>query len=208
MTTSFRPDLTRGQKFAWVLQRSATLIAIAILTLTFIAATSGILLAFYYQPVAGAANESLRMINQQVNYGWLVHRLHDLAGNGLVVLGLIQIVVLFLGERFRKSWLGAWFSGILLTLCAIGLGWTAMILDWSQLGFWRLKIELETITAIPLIGETLAQILTGGSIGSPTVGHMYTLHSYVLSLGAVVLAIAHLVSLLWQEREIQRSVND
>ena len=136
-----------------------------------------------------------------MNYGWLIRRLHDFAGNGLVALGLVQIVTLFVGQRQRLSWIGAWFSGILLTLCAIGLGWTAMILDWSQLGYWRLKVELGTIEAIPFIGDTLAQILTGGSVGSQTVGHMFAIHSYVLSLGAVILSIGHLVSLLYQERE-------
>ncbi|MBC7515467.1 MAG: cytochrome bc complex cytochrome b subunit [Alkalinema sp. FL-bin-369] len=185
----------------FVARRLSTIVALVILTLTLIAAVTGILMAFYYQPMAISAHTSLEFIDHEVNYGWLIRRLHDLAGNGLVALGLVQIVTLFVGQRQRLSWIGAWFSGILLTLCAIGLGWTAMILDWSQLGYWRLKVELGTIEAIPFIGDTLAQILTGGSVGSQTVGHMFAIHSYVLSLGAVILSIGHLVSLLYQERE-------
>jgi len=78
--------------------------------------------------------------------------------------------------------LTAWISGILFTLTAIALGWTAMLLDWTQLGYWRFNIELGTV-AIPLIGSQLRAILTGGgAINTLTVAHLYTLHSYVLSI--------------------------
>jgi cytochrome b6 len=112
---------------------------------------------------------------------------------------------MFFSERFRSSWLTAWISGILLVLLAIGLDWTAMILGWSQLGFWRFRIELGTIEAIPFVGRYLREILVGGdAVSTVTIAHLYTLHSYILTIGAVILAIVHLVSLLVQEREIQQ----
>lgn len=187
---------------AFVLRRLSTILAVAVLTLTLIAASSGILISFYYQPIAGGAYDSLKTLTSEIPFGWLIRTVHDIAGNGVIVVGLIQIVVMFLGERLRPSWLTAWVTGVLFTLTAIGLGWTAMILDWSQIGFWRLRIELGIIESIPLVGSTLREILTGGSLGSVTVAHMYTLHSYVLSLAAVGLAIAHLAGLLVQEREL------
>ncbi len=188
---------------AFVLRRLSTVLAVSILTLTLVAAASGILIAFYYVPTAGGAYDSLQQIDTAVPFGWLVHTLHNLSGNFVIVLGLVQIVVMFLGERFRRSWLTAWISGILFTLSAIGLSWTAMILNWNQLGFWRLKIELGTIEAIPFIGATLRDIITGGSVGTLTVAHLYTLHSYVVSLAALGLSIVHLGGLLFQEKEMQ-----
>ncbi|MBE9009616.1 cytochrome bc complex cytochrome b subunit [Pseudanabaenaceae cyanobacterium LEGE 13415] len=188
---------------AFILRRLSTVLAVSILTLTLLAVTSGILIAFYYVPTAGGAYDSLKEIDTQVPYGWLVHTLHNLSGNFVIVLGLVQIFVMFLGERFRRSWLTAWISGIFFTLSAIGLSWTAMILNWDQIGFWRLKIELGTIEAIPFIGATLRDIITGGSVGTLTVAHMYALHSYVISLASVGLAIVHLGALLFQEKEMQ-----
>jgi cytochrome b6 len=38
-----------------------------------------------------------------------------------------------------------------------------------------------------------------------TVQHLYTLHSYVLSIGAVILAIIHLGGVLLQEQEDKQS---
>jgi cytochrome b6 len=131
-----------------------------------------------------------------------VQSLHSISGNGLIAVSLVQIVVMFLGRQFRLSWLTAWMSGLLLTLSAIALAWTAMNLDWTQLGYWRLNLELGTIAAIPLDGPQLRQILTGGeAISTVTIKHLFTLHSYVLSTGAIALSILHLVSLLIQEQE-------
>jgi cytochrome b6 len=191
----------------FVLRRLSTILAVAVLTLTFTAAFTGILLAFYYQPTAGGAYDSLKVVMTDVPYGWLVRTVHDRAGNWVIGVALIQMVVMFLGARFRRSWLVAWITGILFILSAIGLGWTAMILDWSQIGFWRLRVELGILESIPLVGATIRDILTGGGgIGSLTVAHMYALHSYVLSLGAVALAIVHLGGLLLQEREIAQTI--
>jgi cytochrome b6 len=196
----------KNVQYALVWQRLATVLAVAVLTLSLIAAVTGILLAFYYEPTAGGAYESLRLITTQVQNGWLIQNLHNIAGNGIIALSLIQLVVMFLGERFRSSWLTAWISGILLTLTAIALGWTAMILGWNQLGYWRFKIELETIQAIPLIGPSLQEILTGGgAVNTITVEHLYTLHSYLLAIGAVLLAVIHLASLLLQEKETRQA---
>ncbi|PSB59107.1 cytochrome b N-terminal domain-containing protein [Chamaesiphon polymorphus] len=189
------------------LQQLATIIAVSILSLVLTAAISGLLLAFYYEPSAGAAYSSLKEIDTRINFGWLILTVHHLAGNGFTILALIQIIVMFFGEQFRPAWIVAWVSGILLTLNAVGLGWTSMILDWSQQGFWRFKIELGTISAIPLIGPTLSTILTGGeAISTETVVHLYTLHSYILSIVAIGLSIFHLAGLSVQEQEIETAI--
>ena len=189
-------------KYNFLLRRTATVLSVVILTLAIIAAISGLLIGFYYEPAAGNAYKSLQTISNTVPNGWLILGIHDWAGNGIIAVALIQIIVMFLGRQFRRSWLTAWISGILLTLSAIGLGWTAMILGWNQLGYWRLKVELGTIASIPLVGETISNILTGGNgINTTTIVHFDTIHSYVLSIIAIALSVVHLVALIIQERE-------
>jgi cytochrome b6 len=194
-------------QFDTVSRRIATILSVVILSLSLIAATTGVLLSFYYDPAAGRAYQSLKMIDTQVQYGWLFHKAHNIAGHGVIVIALIQVVVMFLSRQFRKSWLVAWVSGIFFTLSAIGLSWTAMILSWTQEGFWRFSIELGTIEAIPLIGSALRDILTGGgAISTITVQHLYTLHSYIVSVAAITLAIVHLFSVLWHEKVLNREL--
>ncbi|MGK7914961.1 MAG: cytochrome b N-terminal domain-containing protein [Prochloraceae cyanobacterium] len=186
--------------FWW--RRTATILSVVILTLAIIAAISGILIGFYYEPAAGNAYKSLQAISTNIPNGWLILGLHNWAGNGIIAVALVQIIVMFLGRQFRRSWLTAWLSGIFLTLSTIGLGWTAMILGWNQLGYWRLKIELGTISAIPFFGQTIRDILTGGGgINTTTVVHFDTIHSYVLSAIALALSVIHLVALMLQEQE-------
>ncbi|MBD2412672.1 cytochrome B6 [Nostoc calcicola FACHB-389] len=192
----------QSTQFDRILRRVATILSVVILTLCLIYVSTGVLLSFYYEPTAGGAYNSLKMINTQLAYGWLFRRAHDIAGNGLIAIALVQIVVMFLSRQFRKSWLTAWISGILFTLSAIGLDWTAMILDWTQEGYWRFSIELGTIEAIPFIGVQLRDILTGGgAISTVTVEHLYTIHSYLIATTTLILAIVHLSALLWQERQ-------
>jgi cytochrome b6 len=191
--------------YAFVLRRLATVLAVVMLTLSSIAALTGILLAFYYEPTAGGAYNSLRAIATQIPNGWMIQRIHSLAGHGLIGVSLIEIIVMFLGERFRRSWLTAWISGILLTLTAIGLSWTAILLDWTQIGYWRFTIELGTIESIPAIGSQLRNILTGGgAVNTVTVQHLFTIHSYLLAGGAIALSAIHLTGLLLQEKELKQ----
>jgi cytochrome b6 len=190
-------------EFNRVLRRLATVLSVVIITLSLVAASTGILLSFYYEPAAGRAYQSLKLITEQVQYGWLFRKAHNIAGNGVIAIALVQIVVLFLGRQFRKSWLSAWISGIFFTLIAIGLSWTAMLLSWDQEGFWRFSIELGTIEAIPLIGSQLREILTGGAISTLTIQRLYTIHSYILSIAAIIISVVHLFSLLWQEKQMK-----
>jgi quinol-cytochrome oxidoreductase complex cytochrome b subunit len=193
----------QSTRFDRILRRLATILSVVILSLCLIDLSTGVLLSFYYEPTAGGAYRSLKMIDTAVPYGWLFHKTHDISGNAVIAIALIQIVVMFLGRRFRQSWLTAWISGILFTLSAIALDWTAMLLDWTQTGYWRFSIELGTIEAIPLIGGQLREILVGGgAINTITVQHLYALNSYIISPIALLLAIVHLAALLWQEKEM------
>ncbi|MEJ1930483.1 cytochrome b N-terminal domain-containing protein [Nostoc sp. NIES-2111] len=196
-------------QFDRILRRIATVLSVVILSLCLIYVSTGILLSFYYEPTAGGAYRSLRMIDNEVAYGWLFHRAHDISGNLMIAIALVQIVVMFLGRQFRNSWLTAWISGIFFTLSAIGLDWTAMILDWTQEGYWRFNIELGNIEAIPFVGTLLREIITGGgAISSLTVLHLYTLHNYLISIAAVIFAVVHLAALLWQERQMYAEVTE
>ncbi len=194
-------------KLERTLKRIATILSVVIISFSLLGALSGVLLSFYYQPTAGGAYHSLEVINNSVSNGWLIRKIHEIAGNGVIIAALIQIIVMFLGRQFRQSWLTAWISGIFFTLSVIGLSWTAMVLSWTQEGYWRFNIELGTIESIPVIGQQLRAILTGGgAISSLTVEHLYTLHSYLLSIAALTLAVVHLVSLLQQEKEMKQEV--
>lgn len=113
--------------YAFLLRRLATIVAIVILRLSLTTALLGVLLAFYYEPTAGGAYNSLKVIATTIPNGWLIQRIHNIAGNGVIAISLVEIVVMFLEEQFSPSWLIAWISGILSTLTEIALN-TAWLL--------------------------------------------------------------------------------
>ena len=181
-------------RYSSPLRKLATILAIAMFALCLLAAITGVAIAFYYTPSTTNAYSSIEYINNQVTNGWLIRSLHNIAGNGLIAVSLVQIVVMFLGRQIIGGWIVGWVSGIFLTLTAIGLGWTAMNLEWSQLGYWRLNIELSIIESVPLIGQFLRQLLLGGdAIGTISLQHLFTIHSYLLSAVALGLSSIHLV---------------
>jgi cytochrome b6 len=189
-------------EYRYILQRVSTILAVVTLTLVLVTAVTGILIAYYYEPTAGGAFKSLQYITESVPSGNLVRSLHDVAGNAVIVVGLIDILVMFIGRQTKLSWFIAWVSGFMMTLVAMGLSWTAIPLDWQQEGFWRFKIELGIIESIPVVGPVLRSVLTGGGgISTTTLEHMYTLHGYVLSLIGLTLSVVHLASLVYQEHE-------
>jgi cytochrome b6 len=188
------------------LRRIATVLSVITLTLTLICISSGILIAFYYDPSASGAYSSVQNIANNLPGGSLIYSMHQIVGNGMIIVALLQLFVLFFSRRLRLSWFAAWVSDFVLLGLAIGLAWTSMILKWDQLGYWRLKIELQTIEQLPFVGQFVKDVLTGGSIDTTTVEHFYTLHSYILSAIAVGIAIFHLGSLLFQEWEQRRIV--
>jgi cytochrome b6 len=195
----------RDYTFNDVLRRTTTFVAVAIVTLVALSALSGALLAVYYQPAAGEAYRAISRINNEVPFGNLIRGIHDYAGNFVIALGLVQMVLMFVSRQFRQSWLTMWLSGILVILAGIALGWTAMVLGWTQDGFWRLSIELNIIESIPVAGAVVRSLLTGGGgISTDTLQRMYALHSYILSAGAITLAAVHLWGALRQDREVRQ----
>jgi cytochrome b6 len=187
--------LMNAMRYIFSLRKLATILAIAMFVLCLVAAITGVSISFYYTPSTTNAYSSIEYINNQVANGWLIRSLHNIAGNGLIAVSLIQIIVMFLGRQMVGGWIVGWVSGIFLTLSAIGLGWTAMNLEWSQLGYWRLNIELSIIESVPLVGQFLRQFLLGGdAVGTITLQHLFTIHSYLLSVVALGLSSIHLVS--------------
>ncbi|MEO0853422.1 MAG: cytochrome b N-terminal domain-containing protein [Cyanobacteria bacterium J06648_11] len=184
------------QVFASRCRQLATLNASILASLGAIAAVSGILLAIYYEPTAAGAYASLKAIARSVTGGSWMLALHDVAGNGLILASLLQLVLMFLSRQANRLWYRVWFGTVGLVLVAISLSWSATVLDWTQESYWRFAIELRTLAAIPAIGPTLKTLLAGGSaISTATLTRMYALHSYVLTALGLGAAIAHLVGI-------------
>ena len=85
-----------------------------------------------------------------------------------------------------------WITGVLLAVLTVSFGVTGYSLPWDQIGFWAIKIVRGVPAAIPVVGDSLVELLRGGqSVGQPSLTRFYSLHTFVLPLLTAVVMLGH-----------------
>jgi quinol-cytochrome oxidoreductase complex cytochrome b subunit len=164
-----------------------------ILMLFFIQVLTGILLSLYYQPSPEMAYESVKFILRDVTSGWLVRGAHHWAAQGMVALGLLQLLRIFVSGAYKGQNRTLWTIGILLLLLTFGFCLTGNLLPWDQRAYWSALFALEGVEAIPLAGPALGHVLRGGDeVGAATLSRFYSIHALILPWLMFYLVLVHL----------------
>jgi quinol-cytochrome oxidoreductase complex cytochrome b subunit len=161
-------------------------------------AFSGILMLLVYQPVPQVAYDSVRTLAGGVRFGPLVRGVHYWSANLLIVVVLLHIarVVLTGGYHFPRRL--NWVIGATLLVGVLASAFTGYLLPWDQRAYWAVTISTRMLSYIPLLGESLQQIVRGGAeIGSDTLLTFYTYHTTVLPVLAIGLMAFH----FWRVRK-------
>jgi quinol-cytochrome oxidoreductase complex cytochrome b subunit len=153
---------------------------------------TGILEMFYYVPTPDQAAQSIQTISYLVPFGGLVRNIHFWAAQLLLVVAAVHLArVVFTGSytpprRFN------YLLGLALFVIAILLDFTGYILRWDQGIQWALVVGTNLVKTVPLAGDSLYIVLTGGSQpGLPTLIRFYAWHIFGLTLGAIILMVWH-----------------
>jgi quinol-cytochrome oxidoreductase complex cytochrome b subunit len=154
---------------------------------------TGILLAFYYQPTAAAAYESVRYITHEASFGWYLRSLHKW-GATLMIASVIlhQLRVYFTGAYRRPRELN-WVIGMCLLMCTLLLGFTGYSLVFEQLSYWGATVAANISDAVPVVGGFAKQmLLAGDGYNERTLSRFYILHAAVLPTTMVLLIAVHI----------------
>jgi quinol-cytochrome oxidoreductase complex cytochrome b subunit len=154
---------------------------------------TGILLAFYYQPTASAAYESVRYITEEASYGWYLRSLHKW-GATLMIASVIlhQMRVYFTGAYRRPRELN-WVIGMCLLMCTLLIGFTGYSLVFEQLSYWGATVAANISDAVPVIGGFAKQmLLAGDGYNERTLTRFYILHAAILPTTMVILIAIHI----------------
>jgi quinol-cytochrome oxidoreductase complex cytochrome b subunit len=143
---------------------------------------TGALLAFYYQPTAAAAHESVRLIVSEVPLGWFVHQIHSWGSTALLVLILLRLVRLVFDEYYRSPRELLWITSLALVLLAAHADLTGKLLVWSNSSYWTTVRGLETIASIPVFGQLFAFLVGGLDVNDVTLTRFYFLHLALLPI--------------------------
>ena len=88
--------------------------------------------------------------------------------------------------------------GVVLLVLTLLMSFTGYLLPWDQLAYWAVTVGTSMAGFVPLIGETVRQMLIGGNqVGSETLLRFYVLHVALLPGLAIGLLMIH----LWRWRK-------
>lgn len=141
------------------------------------------------------AFSSVVYIMTDVKNGYVLRYMH---ANGASLIFILMYIHIGRGLYYR-SYLynrGAlWWSGLAIFLLMILTAFIGYVLPWGQMSFWGATVITSLVTAVPVVGESIAYWIWGGfSVSNATLGRFFSIH-YVLPFIITGLIGVHLVLL-------------
>ena len=166
-----------------------------------VAAVSGALLGFYYEPSAvgspSTAYASIEMIMTELQFGFALRSIHRWAAQIMMAAVFLHMLRVYFTGSYKEPRELNWLLGIILISLSMVFGYTGYLLPWNQLAFWAGQIGVEMALATPIVGEWAAQLLFGGfTLGQATIIRMYILHVFVLPFVVTALIALH-IGIVW-----------
>jgi ubiquinol-cytochrome c reductase cytochrome b subunit len=188
ISTALEEDIPGGSRFSYTLGS-------ALLTVFLLQAATGIFQLFYYVPTVDHAYDSISFLRTKVAFGWLVSGLHYWGANAMVVIVALHMTRVFIWGAYKRPRELTWLLGVGLLLVVMGLSFTGGPLSWDQRAYWEAEVGTSMPGSIPVIGDTIKQIMRGGEdMGQLTLSRLFIVHAAILPVTLVVLIIAHLVA--------------
>ena len=151
-----------------------------------------VILAMHYTPSVDSAFDSIEHIMRNVNYGWLIRYIHS---NGASMFFLAVFIHMFRGlyyGSYKEPREVLWILGCIIYFLMIVTAFMGYVLPWGQMSFWAATVIINLVGTLPLIGDSLTQMLLGGfAVDNPTLNRFFSLH-YLLPFiifGVVILHI-------------------
>jgi quinol-cytochrome oxidoreductase complex cytochrome b subunit len=141
---------------------------------------TGVLLLVYYRPGA-EAYESVRQITFVMHFGWLIRSAHAWSASLMIFSILVHMFSVYFMKAYRKPREFGWLSGMALLGVAAAFGFSGYLLPMDELSYFATKVGLQIPSAIPWVGEAIANMLRGGpDVSDFTVQRFFALHVVVL----------------------------
>lgn len=159
---------------------------------------SGIYLMFFYVPSPAQAYTDIQTIQTEVAFGQYVRNVHRWSAHLMVIAVAAHMARVFYRGAYKAPKEFNWVIGVVLLVITLLLSFTGYLLPWDQLAYWAITVGTSMAGYVPYIGDTVQEILLGGStVSSATLLRFYVLHVAVLPAALVVILAVH----LWRWRK-------
>lgn len=154
---------------------------------------TGLFLAMYFTADISLAFDSATYISRDVNYGWVIRRIHaNRASLFFVCLYVHTGRGLYYGSYKMVE---VWIIGVTLLLVTIITAFLGYVLPWGQMSYWAATVITNLLSAIPYLGESIVSWIWGGfSVSNATLTRFYALH-FLFPFLIAALSMIHLLFL-------------
>lgn len=157
---------------------------------------TGIWLAMSFEPSAEGAFASVEYIMRDVEFGWLIRYLHSTGASAFFIVLYLHMFRGLLYGSYQKPRELVWIFGMLIYLVVMAEAFMGYLLPWGQMSYWGAQVIISLFSAIPFIGDDLAQWIRGDYLVSGiTLNRFFALHVIALPLILVGLVALHVVAL-------------
>jgi len=154
---------------------------------------TGILEMFYYIPVPEHAAVSVEVITSLAPFGALIRNLHFWAAQALMIVASIHLLRVVLTGAYARHRQLNYLIGVGMFALVMLLDFTGYVLRWDEGIRWALVVGTNLLKTVPWIGNSLYQIVVGGSEpGLSSLERFYTWHIFVLTGAMIFLAGWHI----------------
>ncbi len=192
-----------GIRYSWYLGAISTVLFGSLVA-------SGIYLMFFYVPSPNQAYTNIQTIQTEVAFGQYIRNVHRWSAHLMVLAVSAHMARVFYRGAYKHPKEFNWVIGVVLLVLTLLMSFTGYLLPWDQLAYWAVTVGTEMAAYVPFMGETVQQILLGGStVSSATLLRFYVLHVAVLPTVIVIVLMVH----LWRWRkdamlDVERSEPD
>ena len=178
-------------KFSWYLGVISTVLLGSLVV-------SGIYLMFFYVPSPNQAYTDIQTLQTEVTFGQYIRNVHRWSAHLMVLAVAMHMARVFYRGAYKAPRQFNWVIGVILLVLTLLLSFTGYLLPWDQLAFWAVTVGTEMAAFVPLIGDSVQEMLLGGSVvGASTLLRFYVLHVAVLPSVIIFLLMIH----LWRWRK-------
>ncbi len=157
---------------------------------------TGIFLTMNYKPSAAEAFASVEYIMRDVEWGWLIRYMHSTGASFFFIVVYLHMFRAMLYGSYKKPRELIWIIGMLIFLVLMAEAFAGYLLPWGQMSYWGAQVIISLFGAIPVIGDSLVEIIRGDySISDITLNRFFALHVILLPLALIGLVFVHIVAL-------------
>jgi ubiquinol-cytochrome c reductase cytochrome b/c1 subunit len=138
---------------------------------------TGITLVMHYTPEVGMAFDSKEAIIRNVNYGWMIQKIHETGSSMFFIAVYIHMFRGMFYGSYKAPREVLWMIGVIIYLIMMATAFMGYVLPWGQMSFWGAKVITNLFSAIPFFGDSVTTWLWGGySVDNPTLNRFFSLH--------------------------------